>query len=108
MNPRRGEVWWVQLDPVVGSEIRKKRPCVVMGGNVLNERRRTVVVIPLSSAPLPAPPLTVPVVCRGRDAVAVIDQIRAVAKERFGDRIGELSKQELEDVEEALCHVLEL
>ncbi|MGI8992115.1 MAG: type II toxin-antitoxin system PemK/MazF family toxin [Bryobacteraceae bacterium] len=55
--PRRGEVWWVRLDPTLGSEIRKRRPCLILSGNVVNERRRAVVIIPLSSSPQAAPPL---------------------------------------------------
>jgi mRNA interferase MazF len=87
MNPHRREVWWVRLDPTLGSEIRKTRPCVIVGTNVLDERRRTVVVVPLSSTHRAAPPLLVPVVCAGRRAVAVADQIR-VSKERLDHRMG--------------------
>lgn len=108
MTPRRGDVWWVALDPTLGSEIRKTRPCVVMGTNVLNERRLTVVIVPLSSGSQAAPPLLVPVVCAGRRAVAVIDQVRAVTKERFTRRLGELSPEELAAVEDGLRLVLEL
>ena len=108
MTPHRGEVWWVRLDPTLGSEIKKTRPCLVVGTNVLNERRRTVVVVPLSSAPQAAPPLLVPVVCEGRRVVAVIDQIRAVAKERLVRRMGVVSLEDLAAVEEALRMVLEL
>ena len=43
--PERGEIWWVALDPTPGSEIRKTRPCVVVSVKVLNERRRTVIVV---------------------------------------------------------------
>ena len=92
----------------MGSEIKKTRPCVVVGTNVLNERRRTVVVVPLSSTPQAAPPLLIPVVCAGRRAVAVIDQIRAVTKERLARRVGELSPEELAVVEDGLRMVLEL
>jgi len=108
MKPRRGEVWWVRLDPTLGSEIKKTRPCLVIGTNVLNERRHTVVVVPLSTAPQAAPPVLVPVVCSGRRVVAVVDQIRAVAKERLQRRIEELSPRDLASVEEALRTVLEL
>jgi mRNA interferase MazF len=108
MPPRRGEVWWVRLDPTLGSEIKKTRPCLVMGTNVLNERRLTVVVVPLSTAPQAAPPLLVPVVCAGRRAVAVVDQIRAVAKERLTRHVGEISQDDLASVEEALRMVLEI
>ena len=108
MSPRRGEIWWVNLDPTRGSEIKKTRPCVVVGTNIVNERRRTVVIIPLSTAPQAAPPLLVPVDCAGKPALAVVDQIRAVAKERLHRRLGELSPRDLLKVEEALRIILEL
>lgn len=108
MTPRRGECWWVRLDPTLGSEIKKTRPCLVVGTNVLNERRRTVVVVPLSSSPQAAPPVLVPVVCEGRQVVAVADRIRAVAKERLMQRMGAVSSADLASVEEALRVVLEL
>ena len=108
MTPRRGEVWWVRLDPTRGAEIRKTRPCLVVSANALNERRRTVIIAPLSSAPQAAPPLLVPVACAGRRAVVVVDQVRAVSKERFLRRMGELSVPDLAAVEEALRLVLEL
>jgi len=47
LTPRRGELWWVSLDPTVGSEINKPRRCLVLSNNILNERRRTVTVVPL-------------------------------------------------------------
>lgn len=108
MTPRRGEVWWVRLDPTVGSEIAKTRPCVVVSSTVINQRRRTVVVVPLSTAPQASPPLLVPVRCGGRDVVAVIDQVRAVSRIRLDKCLGELSPEHLEAVEWALRDVLEL
>lgn len=108
MTPRRGEVWWVRLDPALGSEIKKTRPCLVIGTNVLNERRHTVIVIPLSTSPESAPPVLISVTCEGRRAMAVVDQIRAVAKERLLRRMGELTDQDVRAVEEALKVVLEL
>jgi mRNA interferase MazF len=108
MMLRRGEVWWVQLDPALGSEIRKTRPCVIMTSNVANDRRRTVVVIPLSSSPSANPPLLVPVECEGRRVVAVTDQIRAVSKERVGKRLGVLRDEDLRAIEDGLREVLEL
>jgi mRNA interferase MazF len=106
--PQRGEIWWVRLDQTIGSEIRKTRPCLVVSTNVINERRRTVVVIPLSSSPKPSPPLLIPLMCAGRAAVAIIDQIRAISKERLDRIIGSVSNQEIEAVENGLRRVLEL
>lgn len=104
----RGEIWWVNLDPPNGSEIAKTRPCVVLTSDVLNQRRRTVVVVPLSSSPDPAPPILVPVRCSGRDAVAVTDQIRAVSKERLDRRMDTLSADDLRSVEDGVREILGL
>lgn len=106
--PRRGEIWWANLDPTVGSEISKTRPCLVISNSVVNEHRRTVVVVPLSSSPRSAPPLMVSVTCSGKSAVAVIDQVRAVAKERLMSLIEKLAAKELDSVEVALREILEL
>ena len=98
----------MNLDPTLGSEINKTRPCVVISNSIINERRRTVVVIPLSSSPRAAPPLLVSVTCSGKTAVAVIDQVRAVTKERLVSVIEKLPVRELESVESALREILEL
>jgi mRNA interferase MazF len=105
---RRGEIWWARLDPSVGSEISKTRPCIIISSTVTNERRRTVVVIPLSRSPQAAPPLTVRVRCAGEKVVAVIDQVRAIAKERLTQRIEDLPLDQLEAVEAGLREILEL
>jgi len=91
----RGDIYWVNLDPTIGSEIKKKRPCVIIGATPINEARRTVVVIPLSSAGKPYPPLTIAVQCLGRPVIAVCDQIRAVDKSRL---IGKIEKARVEDM----------
>jgi mRNA interferase MazF len=106
MNLLRGDVWWVDLNPTRGSEINKKRPCVILSVDTLNQRRRTVVVIPLSSSPVAHPPLTIAVSVAGRAAVAVIDQIRATTKERFSGRIGTLAADEMEAIEDSLREIL--
>ena len=91
--PERGEVWRVALDPTLGSEIRKTPPWIVVSVRVLNERRRKVIVEPLSSSPKASPPILIPITCDGRPAVAVIDQIRAVAKERLRNRPGVMAEE---------------
>jgi len=104
----RGEVWWVSLDPTQGSEIKKTRPCVVLTHDTLNRLRRTVVVIPLSTAAKPHPPITVPVTCQGQPAVAVTDQIRAVAKHRLKSRLEALSAHDLAAITRAIATILEI
>lgn len=106
--PERGEIWWVALDPALGSEIRKTRPCVVVSVRVLNERRRTVIVVPLSSSPKASPPILIPITCNGRPAVAVSDQIRAVAKERLRSRLGVVAEEELAVLADGLRQIMQL
>ena len=105
---RRGEIWWVSLDPAHGSEIGKTRPCVVVSADEINRWRRTPVVVPLSASPEAAPPVVVSVASAGRDSVAVVDQIRAVDKGRFVRTSGSLSPQDLALVESALSTLLAL
>ncbi len=105
---KRGDLFWVNLDPTVGSEIRKKRPCVLVGANPINKARRTVVVVPLSTAPKARPPLTIQVKVSGRQVVAVCDQIRAVDKTRFISRVGKLSQKDMDAIDSGLRQVLVL
>jgi mRNA-degrading endonuclease toxin of MazEF toxin-antitoxin module len=80
----------------------------VLSTDVVDLYRKTVVVIPLSRSPEASPPLLVPVVCAGRSAVAVVDQIRAIAKERLEARLDIVSTDHLRAVEEGLRQILEL
>jgi mRNA interferase MazF len=106
MTPQRGEIWWVDLNPTRGSEINKHRPCVVLSLDVINQRRKTVVVVPLSTSPVVRPPLTVAVLCKDTPSVAVVDQVRATAKERFSGKIGEVTAAEMDSLEESLKTIL--
>lgn len=109
LNLNRGETYWVNLDPTKGSEIRKMRPCVLVGVTPINRARRTVVVIPLSSSErLPRPPLTVQVTCMNKPAVAVCDQVRAVDKTRLVKHIGSLSRPDLAKIDSSLKQILSL
>ena len=106
--PERGEIWWVALDPALGLEIRKTRPCVVISVKVLNERRRTVIVVPLSSSPKASPPILIPISCDGHPAVAVSDQIRAVSKARLRSRLGAVTTEEVAALEHGLRQIMQL
>lgn len=104
----RGEIYSVDLNPTKGSEINKIRPCILVGATPINKARSTIVVIPLSSSPTPRPPLIIPINSMGKNSVAVCDQIRAIDKSRIKNKIGELSSQELNLLEESLRQVLGL
>ena len=104
----RGDVYWVNLDPTQGSEIKKERPCVVVSASPINKARRTVVVVPLSSSAQIRPPLVVSVFCKGKQAAVICDQIRAIDKSRLQKLIGNLSEIEMNTLEDSLRQVLVL
>jgi mRNA interferase MazF len=105
---RRGDIWWVILDPAEGSELRKTRPAVVITADALNRARRTVVVVPLSTGPEPRPPIVIATPSAGPRSVAVCDQLRAVDKHRLTRAYGRLSASDLGTVEEGVRRVLNL
>ena len=105
----RGQVYWVELDPVRGSEIAKTRPCVVLSTEEVNEHRRTVIVVPLTTTKTPAvPPLLLAVPSMGVDSKARIEHIRAVDKSRLKTVIGDMGDEDLAAAEAALRTILRL
>ena len=91
---KRGEIWLVNLDPAVGSEIQKTRPCVVVSPPELNDNLRTVIVAPMTSKGFGAP-FRVPVTHAGKKGLIVLDQIRTVDKGRLAKRVGAVSAKTL-------------
>lgn len=102
-------MWWVNLEPTQGSEIKKMRPCVLVGASPINSARRTVLVVPLSSSSNPPqPPITVKVSCMEKQALAVCDQLRAVDKSRLADWVETMDQKSMEAISKALLQVLSL
>ncbi|WP_420991801.1 type II toxin-antitoxin system PemK/MazF family toxin [Cupriavidus sp. 30B13] len=83
----RGEVWLVALDPTIGSEVQKTRPCVVVSPPEMHDHLRTVIVAPMTSKGRHAP-FRVPVTFMGKDGLILLDQIRAVDKARLLKKAG--------------------
>jgi mRNA interferase MazF len=106
--PRRGDVYWVNLDPVIGSEIRKTRPAVVVSNDSCNRYGTRVVVLPITSNVDSLYPGEANVEVKGRPARALGDQIRSVDKARLGRRAATLTPAEMARVDEALAITLVL
>ena len=87
---RRFEVYLVNLDPVIGSEIRKTHPCLIISPDEMNQHIATVIVAPMTTRGRPYPSR---VSCRfeGRDGQIVLDQIRMVDKKRLVKKLGKIS-----------------
>lgn len=105
---KRGDIYWVDLEPTKGSEINKMRPCVIVSATAINKARNTVVMVPLSSVAKVRPPLVISVHCLNKNVGAVCDQIRTIDKSRLGKPAGQLSLQEMNALDDGLKRVLSL
>jgi mRNA interferase MazF len=86
---KTGEIWLAQLDPTVGSEIQKTRPCVVVSPDDMNAHLRTVIVAPMATGSRPAA-FRVPLTFQGRQGLIVLDQLRTLDRVRLVRRLGTL------------------
>ena len=92
MAINRFEVYLVRLDPTVGSEIKKTRPCLVVSPNEMNHRIRTVIVAPMTTKGQ-AYPSRVPCRFQGKSGLVVLDQIRTTDHVRLVKRLGRLDRK---------------
>ena len=91
---KRYDVYWVDLDPTKGSEIRKTRPCVIISPNELNEH--------LTSKVRGNYPFRLNVYIAGKEGQIAIDQVRTIDKLRLKERISTLSEEDAERLRELL------
>lgn len=94
-------MYWVNLDPTIGKEMKKTRPCVVVSPDVMNVSLGTVVVVPLTSTIIDWP-FRLTIRTKKQVSSAACDQIRTVSKQRIGNKIGQLSRQEQQDISRIL------
>jgi mRNA interferase MazF len=92
MVVKRFDVYLINLDPTVGSEIRKTRPCLVISPDEMNRFIKTVIVAPMTTKGA-AYPTRVPCKFQGKQGQAVLDQMRTVDKARLVRRLGKVDKQ---------------
>lgn len=84
---KRGEVWLVALDPTVGTEIQKTRPCLIVSPPEMHDHLRAVIVAPMTTGSRPAG-FRVPLIFKGQEGLVLLDQIRTVDKQRLVKRLG--------------------
>jgi mRNA interferase MazF len=104
VTPGRFQVFLVELDLTVGSEIQKTRPCVIISPDEMNRHLRTVLIAPLTSAQRPYPS-RVATVFQGREGQIALDQIRAVDRQRLVKSMGSVDEATAERLASTLVRM---
>jgi mRNA interferase MazF len=99
---KRGEVWWVNFEPSVGGEIRKKRPAVIVSNDAANKHLNRVQVVPLTSKMGRVYPSEAVIRFEGKQGKAMADQLTTVSKKRLINRGGRITESEMQQVVRAI------
>ena len=107
-NVKRGDIYWVNLDPTVGTEIKKIRPGIIISNDAQNKVGQRYIVAPVTSIVKTIYPFEVKINVNGKPSKTMLDQIRTVDHQRLGEKIGKVSIEELLQIERAIKIVLHI
>jgi mRNA interferase MazF len=97
-------IWLVNLDPTIGSEMKKIRPCVVLSPNEMNQFLRTIVIAPMTSSTKPYP-TRIEIIQTNVKGWVVLDQVRTIDKSRLVRKLGMLSAKETRTVKNCIKEI---
>jgi mRNA interferase MazF len=103
-SPRQNQVWLVTLDPAQGVEIQKTRPCLVISPDEMNQHLRTVVIAAMTTVTRPYP-TRVGVRFQGKQGQVVLDQLRAVHRQRLVRMLGKVTAKTAQEVSATLLEM---
>ena len=105
---KRSEVWWVNFEPSGGGEIRKKRPSVIVSNNSANRYQNRIQVVPITSNIERLYPSEAYITVNDKKGKAMADQLTTVSKQRFINRLGEVSSNDMKKIDRAIKTHLDL
>ena len=94
MIPKRYDIYFADLNPTIGGEIKKIRPVIIVSRDEMNKHLETVVVCPLTSRLHPSWRSRLQIVCAGKNSEIAVDQIRTISKRRLKKKIDRISAEE--------------
>jgi mRNA interferase MazF len=99
------DIYFVSLDPTIGSEIKKTRPCVVISPNEMNDSLKTIQIAPMSGNLNPYP-WRVPIVSQGKKGMVLLDQLRTVDKRRLVKKSGRAGRHVITQIKQVIHEML--
>jgi len=106
--PKRGDVYWISLDPTVSSETRKTRPCVIISNDAQNKKSARVIVAPVTSNAKKVYPFEAKASVNGREVKVMLDKLRSVDKSRIGAHLTSFDATTMLAIDTAIKVALDL
>lgn len=94
---KRGEVYLINLDPTIGSEIQKVRPCLIVSPNEMNKYIQTIIIAPMTTT-IRNYKSRITIEFNNKQGQVMLEQIRTIDKQRLIKKLGDLSKKEIKQV----------
>lgn len=102
---RQYEVYLISLDPTIGHEIKKARPCVIISPDEMNKNISTVIIAPMTTQSR-FYPTRIPLKFAGKEAWIVLDQLRTVDRKRLIEKLGEIDQKTINQVKSIIKEML--
>jgi mRNA interferase MazF len=105
--PKCGELYWIELDPSIGTETKKRRPCLILSNNSYNKYSPRVIAAPITSQIRNVYPCEILVEVSGRPGKIMVDQIRSFDKQRLRGKLWELPSFVMEQIGDTFKNIFD-